>query len=135
MSVETLKELDDFFRSMRQAYNARDLKAYRSHCWTDKRFVHLDVSGRIDHGWGTYEEVLDQEFRYLDKVSLELKDLNFNVFGEQYAVASGGWKIVQVDPDGRAVEQSGRASFALVRMRDDWKIVQQHYSADAAAEL
>ncbi len=35
MSVESLKELDDFFRSMRQAFNSRDLKTFRSHFWTD----------------------------------------------------------------------------------------------------
>ncbi|MBK8979538.1 MAG: nuclear transport factor 2 family protein [Planctomycetes bacterium] len=130
MSVETIKELDDFFRSMRQAYNARDLKAYRSHCWTDKRFAHLDASGRIDVGWGTYEEILDQDFRYMDKVTLELKDLAFNVLSDQFATAYGIWKVVQVDPDGRTVERSGRVSFSVARMRDDWKIVHQHFSAD-----
>lgn len=135
MSVETLKELDDFFRSMRQAYNARDMKSYRSHCWTDKRFVHLDVSGRVDSGWGTYEEMLDQEFRYLDKVTLDFKDLQIQAVGDQFAVASGGWKLVQVDPDGRTVEREGRVSFAAARMRDDWKVVQQHFSADATEEI
>src|SRR5690606_19017362 len=58
MSVETNKELDDFFRSMRQAYNSRDLKLYRSHFWTNERFVNLDASGRVDLGWGSYEEIL-----------------------------------------------------------------------------
>jgi hypothetical protein len=60
MSVESLKELEDFFRSMRQAFNSRDLKTFRSHFWTDKRFQNLDASGRHDRGWGAFEEVLDQ---------------------------------------------------------------------------
>lgn len=129
MSVETHKELDDFFRSMRQAYNSRDLKLYRTHFWTNERFVNLDPSGRIDAGWGAYEEILDQEFRYMEKVTLELRDLRMTSF-DSAAIAQGEWRIVQIDPDGREVEQSGRASFTLVRVRDDWKVVQQHFSAD-----
>ena len=68
MTVENVKELEDFFRSMRQAFNSRDLKTFRSHFWTDKRFINLDASGRLDLGWGAFEEVLDQEFRYMDMV-------------------------------------------------------------------
>ena len=128
MSVESYKELDDFFRSMRQAYNNRDLKLLRSHFWTDNRFVHLDASGRIDRGWGSFEEVLDQEFRYLDVLKLEFKDLGFQIFGDQFASVTGLWKSTQVDPEGREVCQSGRAQFAVVRMGDDWKIVSQHFS-------
>lgn len=130
MSVETLKELDDFFRSMRQAFNGRDVKLYRTHFWTDKRFVHLDASGRIDRGWGAYEELLDQEFRYMDKATLELRDLEFAVFEDRFATVIGFWKASQIDPDGRTVEQEGRCTFTLARVRDDWKIVHQHFSAD-----
>ena len=131
MSVEAVKELDDFFRSMRQACNSRDLKLYRSHFWTDKRFQNLDASGRIDDGWGAYEEILDQDFRYMDKVTLEFRDLKFQVFGDDFASVIGFWKVDQVDPDGRSIEQSGRVSFTASRMRDDWKIVHQHFSVDA----
>ncbi|MBL8726069.1 MAG: nuclear transport factor 2 family protein [Planctomycetes bacterium] len=134
MSVESLKELDDFFRSMRQAFNSRDLKTFRSHFWTDKRFQNLDASGRRDRGWGEFEEVLDQEFRYLESVKLELKDLDFQVFEDQFATVIGGWKLSQVDPEGRAIEQSGRCTFSLCRMSDDWKIVAQHYSPLSAEE-
>ena len=128
MSVESLKELDDFFRSMRQAFNSRDLKTFRSHFWTDKRFQNLDASGRRDRGWGAFEEVLDQEFRYLDSVKLELKDMDFQVFEDEFATVVGGWKLSQVDPEGRNHEQTGRCTFSLCRMSDDWKIVAQHYS-------
>jgi len=135
MTVEAVKELDDFFRSMRQAYNSRDLKTYRSHFWTDKRFQHLDPSGRVDDGWGSYEEILDQEFRYMDKVTLELKDLKFNVFDDNFASVTGGWKVGHVDPEGRSIEQAGRVTFTVARIRDDWKIVHQHYSADGEAPV
>ena len=128
MSVESLKELDDFFRSMRQSFNSRDLKTFRSHFWTDKRFQNLDASGRRDRGWGEFEEVLDQEFRYLETVKLELKDLDFQVFDDQFATVVGGWKLSQVDPDGRTHDQTGRCMFALCRLSDDWKIVAQHFS-------
>ncbi|MBM3961638.1 MAG: nuclear transport factor 2 family protein [Planctomycetes bacterium] len=128
MSVESLKELDDFFRSMRQSFNSRDLKTFRSHFWTDKRFQNLDASGRRDRGWGEFEEVLDQEFRYLETVKLELKDLDFQVFDDQFATVVGGWKLSQVDPDGRNHDQTGRCTFALCRLSDDWKIVAQHFS-------
>ena len=50
------------------------------------------------------------------------------------AIAQGEWRVVQIDPDGREVEQSGRASFTLVRMRDDWKIVHQHFSSEPLEE-
>ncbi|MCA8942386.1 MAG: DUF3225 domain-containing protein [Planctomycetes bacterium] len=130
MSVELTKDLDDFFRSMRQAYNAQDMKLFRSHFWTDKRFVNLDPSGRTDHGWGSYEEILDQEFRYMDSVKLELKDLDIQIFDDSFGTASGEWRIEHVDPEGRGVEQSGRVTFSVVRIRDDWKIVQQHLSTD-----
>lgn len=129
MSVEQTKELDDFFRSMRQAYNAQDMKLYRSHFWTDKKFVNLDPSGRTDHGWGSYEEILDQEFRYMESVKLEVKDLAINVYDDQFGTASGEWRIEQVDPEGRAVDQTGLVTFTVVRIREDWKIVQQHYSS------
>ena len=122
MSVESLKELDDFFRSMRQAFNSRDLKTFRSHFWTDKRFQNLDASGRRDRGWGEFEEVLDQEFRYLDTVKLELKDLDFQIFEDQFATVVGGWKLSQVDPEGRNHDQTGRCTFSLCRLSDDWKI-------------
>jgi len=128
MSVETYKELDDFFRSMRQAFNSRDLKLFRSHFWTDKRFVNMDAAGRIDKGWGSYEEVLDQEFRYLDALKLELKDLGYQIFDDQFASVTGRWRCTQVDPDGREVSQGGRVSFSVARIGDDWKIVTQHYS-------
>ncbi|MEM7204548.1 MAG: nuclear transport factor 2 family protein [Planctomycetota bacterium] len=128
MSVESYKELDDFFRSMRQAYNNRDLKLLRSHYWTDNRFVHMDAAGRIDKGWGSFEEVLDQEFRYLDVMKLEFRDLGFQIFEDQFAAVSGLWRSTQVDPEGREVCQGGRANFSVVRMGDDWKIVSEHFS-------
>ena len=128
MSAESYKELDDFFRSMRQAFNSRDLKLYRSHFWTDKRFVHMDAAGRIDVGWGTFEEVLDQEFRYLDVLKLEFKELSYQIFDDQFASAAGRWRSTQVDPDGREVSQAGRATFSVARINHDWKIVSQHYS-------
>jgi ketosteroid isomerase-like protein len=129
MSVETQKELDDFFRSMRQAYNSRDVKTFRSHFWTDKRFVHMDASGRVDEGWGAYEEVLDQEFRYSDMLKLEFKDLKIQVFDDQFASVTGQWRSTQVDPEGRSQEHAGRVTFAVARIGDDWKIVHQHFSA------
>ncbi|MBK8096307.1 MAG: DUF3225 domain-containing protein [Planctomycetes bacterium] len=128
MSVESLKELEDFFRSMRQAFNSRDLKTFRSHFWTDKRFQNLDASGRRDHGWGEFEEVLDQEFRYMESVKLEIKDTEIQVFEDQFATAVAAWKLTQIDPEGRGVEQNGRATYSVCRMGDDWKIVAQHYS-------
>lgn len=129
MTVENVKELEDFFRSMRQAFNSRDLKTFRSHFWTDKRFINLDASGRLDMGWGAFEEVLDQEFRYMDMVKLELKNLEIQIFEDQFASVVGSWRATQVDPEGREMDQTGRSTFSVVRMGDDWKIVSQHYSA------
>ena len=134
MSVESHKELDDFFRSMRQAFNSRDMKLYRSHFWTDKRFVHQDAAGRTDSGWGSYEEVLDQEFRYLDVLKLEFKDLSIHVFEDRFATVAGRWQNTQVDPDGREACHGGRANFSVVRLNDDWKIVSQHYSLSTDEE-
>ncbi len=128
MTVESTKELEDFFRSMRQAFNSRDLKTFRSHFWTDKRFLNLDASGRLDNGWGSYEEVLDQEFRYMEVVKLELKDLEFQIFDDQFASVVGSWRSTQVDPEGREMSQNGRSTFSVVGMNEDWKIVAQHYS-------
>ncbi len=128
MSVESLKELEDFFRSMRQAFNSRDLKTFRSHFWTDKRFQNLDSSGRHDRGWGEFEEVLDQEFRYLDSVKLELRDQDYQVFEDQFATAVSTWRLTQIDQEGREIAQTGRCTFAVCRMGDDWKIVAQHFS-------
>ncbi len=128
MSLESNKELEGFFRSMRQACNSCDIKAYRAHFWTDKRFVHLDASGRTDIGWGAYEEVLDQEFRYLDTFRMELVDLNFQTFEERFASVSGNYRLTQVDPEGREASQQGRVSFAVVKFKEDWKIITQHFS-------
>ncbi|GDY00903.1 hypothetical protein LBMAG49_02320 [Planctomycetota bacterium] len=131
MSVESIKELEDFFRSMRQSFNSRDLKTYRSHFWTDKRFQNLDSSGRRDRGWGAFEEVLDQEFRYLETVKLELKDMEIQVFEDQFATAVGGWRLSQVDPEGRGNDLGGLCTFTICRMGNDWKIVAQHFSSMA----
>lgn len=128
MSLESQKELDDFFRSMRQACNSRDIKSYRSHFWTDKRFIHLDSAGRTDEGWGAYEEALDQDFRYMDTIRMELKEPKFQIFDDQFAVVATNYSMTQVDPSGREVTQEGRASYTVVRMRNEWKIVSQHYS-------
>ena len=128
MSLESQKELDDFFRSMRQACNSRDIKLYRSHFWTDKRFIHLDSAGRTDEGWGAYEEALDQDFRYMDTIRMELKESKYRVFEDQFAVVAANYSLTQVDPSGREVTQEGRASFTVVRMRSEWKIVSQHFS-------
>jgi ketosteroid isomerase-like protein len=131
MSVEAHKEIEDFFRNMRQAFNSRDIKAYRAHFWTDKRFVHFDASGRIDVGWGAYEEFLDQEFRYMETLKLELKDLVIQVFGDDFASTHGQWKLQQIDAGGREQAVYGRATFTLHRIGSDWKIVSQHFSAGA----
>ncbi len=72
--------------------------------------------------------MLDQEFRYLESVKLELKDLDFQIFEDEFATVVGGWKLSQVDPEGRNHDQYGRCTFSLCRMSDDWKIVAQHYS-------
>ena len=134
MTLEINKELDGFFRSMRQACNSCDIKAYRSHFWTDKRFVHMDASGRTDIGWGAYEEVLDQEFRYLDTFRMELTDLNVQVFEDRFASASGNYRLTQVDPEGREASHKGRVSFSVAKIKDDWKIVSQHFSEDRNGE-
>ncbi len=134
MSADSNKELDDFCRSMRQAYNSRDIKLYRSHFWTDKRFIHQDASGRTDLGWGAYEEILDQEYRYLDTVKLEFKDLHYQVFDDRFATIVGEWQVVQVDPGGRENAQGGRCSLSCSRFGDDWKVVHQHYSLGTDSE-
>lgn len=131
MSVEAQKEIEDFFRNMRQAFNSRDIKAYRAHFWTDKRFVHFDSSGRIDVGWGAYEEFLDQEFRYMEVLKLEIRDLDVQFFGDEFATAHGLWKLQQIDAGGREQAAFGRATFALNRTGNDWKIVNQHFSPGA----
>ena len=99
MSVESLKEVDDFFRSMRQAFNSRDLKTFRSHFWTDKRFSNLDASGRRDRGWGAYEEVLDQEFRYLETLTMELKGIDADVARRLLDEAGGRVKSAVADTE------------------------------------
>lgn len=129
MSEQNHKEIEDFLRSMRQAYNTQDMKAFRGHFWTNSQFVHLDASGRIDEGWGSFEEVLDQEFRYLDSVHLTMRNANVRSFDDRYALATTEWKLSQVDPGGRAQDIGGRASFSLVRFGKDWKIVAAHYTA------
>jgi ketosteroid isomerase-like protein len=134
MSLETNNELEGFFRSMRQACNSCDIKAYRSHFWTDQRFVHLDASGRTDIGWGAYEEVLDQEFRYLDTFRMELVDLHFQVFEDRFASVSGNYRLTQVDPEGREASHRGRVSFSVAKIKDGWKIVSQHFSEDRNGE-
>ena len=69
MNPEIVREIEDTLRAMRQAFNSQDMKSYRNDFWTNPRFLHVDSSGRVDKGWGAFEEVLDQEFRYLDKVN------------------------------------------------------------------
>ena len=128
MATEAHKSIDDFLRSMRQAFNARDLKSYRSHFWTDTRFVHLDASGRTDIGWGAFEEVLDQEFRYLDAIKLELKAPKVQVFEDRFGSVVAEWKTTMVDATGRNNEASGRVTYVIYRFDDGWKIVTAHYS-------
>ena len=114
--------------------DAAALRGGGTSIWTDKRFHHLDASGRRDRGWGAFEEVLDQEFRYLETLKMELKDLDCQIFEDQFGTAVATWKLTQVDPEGRNHEQNGRCTFALCRMSDDWKIVAQHFSPMTAEE-
>ena len=69
---------------------------------------------------------------------MELKDLDCQTFDGQFATAIATWKLTQVDPEGRNLEQHGRCTFSLSRVSDDWKIVAQHFSPlsaeNAAAE-
>ena len=65
---------------------------------------------------------------------MELKDLDCQVFEDQFGTAVATWKLTQVDPEGRNHEQNGRCTFALCRMSDDWKIVAQHFSPLSAEE-
>lgn len=129
MSPEIAREIEDHLRSMRQAFNGQDMKAYRNHFWTNPRFLHIDSSGRVDKGWGEFEEVLDQEFRYLDKVDLTIREPSVQVFDDKFAVVFCEWRLVQVDPGGREQDTGGHASFSLVRFGKDWKIVKSHYAA------
>jgi uncharacterized protein (TIGR02246 family) len=128
MVIEAHKSIEDFLRSMRQAFNARDLKAYRSHFWTDTRFVHLDASGRTDLGWGAFEEVLDQEFRYLESVKLELKSPKIQTFEDRFSFVVAEWKTTVVDASGRNSDATGRVNYVLYRFDDGWKIVNAHFS-------
>jgi len=131
MNPEQINEIEDFLRSMRQAFNSRDMKSYRAHFWTNPKFIHLDASGRLDHGWGEFEEVLDQEFRYLDSCQLTLKDLRIQLFDGAYSSVVGVWKLVQVDPSGHEQESHGRMSYSLVKFGKTWKIVTAHYATTA----
>ena len=60
--------------------------------------------------------------------------LDCQVFEDQFGTAVGTWKLTQVDPEGRNHEQSGRCTYSLCRMSDDWKIVAQHFSPLSAEE-
>jgi ketosteroid isomerase-like protein len=82
----------------------------------------------MDEGWGSYEEVLDQEFRYLDSVQLTMRNTQVCSFDDRYALATAEWKLAQVDPGGRSQDIRGRASFSFVRFGKDWKIVAAHYT-------
>ena len=79
-------------------------------------------------------QTLSSEFRYLDAVKLELKDLDFQSFDDQFATAIGCWKLAQIDPEGRSHETTGNCTFALARLSDDWKIVSQHFSPMSGEE-
>ncbi len=129
MSPETLREIENQLRDLRQAFNNQDLKTFRGFFWTNPRFLHLDPSGRLDQGWGAFEEVLDQEFRYLDRVQLTFRNPQIQVFEERFATITTEWSLLQVDPTGEERESGGRASFSMVRFGKDWKIVMAHYSS------
>ena len=128
MNLETIREIEDLLRSMRQAFNNLDIKSYRNHFWTNPRFLHVDASGRVDKGWGAFEEVLDQEFRYLEKVNLTIREPSIQVFEDRFAVVFAEWRLNQVDPSGREQETGGNATFSIVKFGKDWKIVKAHYA-------
>lgn len=129
MNPAATKEIEDFLRSMRQAFNTQDMKAYRQHYWTNSRFRHIDASGRMDEGWGAFEEVTAQEFRYLDSVELSMRNPEAQIFDDRFASVITEWRLVQVDPGGRAGELGGKASFTLVKFGKNWKIVTSHFTA------
>jgi uncharacterized protein (TIGR02246 family) len=134
MANESIKEIEDFLRTMRQAFNSRDLKAFRGHFWTDTRFVHLDPSGRLDQGWGAFEEVLDQEFRYLESVKFELRSPKVQSFDDRFVIVVAEWRNTVIDAGGRDVESTGRVTYVLYRFNEGWKIVSDHYSPFVAEE-
>lgn len=129
MNPEIVREIEDTLRSMRQAFNNQDMKSYRNYFWTNPRFLHIDSSGRVDKGWGAFEEVLDQEFRYLDKCDLTIREPDVQVHDDRFAVVFAEWRLVQVDPSGREQDTGGNSTFSLVKFGKDWKIVKSHYAA------
>lgn len=128
MSAAIVREIEAFLRSLRQSMSSRDIKAYRGHFWTNRAFVHVDVTGRVDHGWGAHEEVIDQEFRYMESVQLTLKEPQVHGHGEDAITVVAQWKLDQVDPGGRELSVAGVVSYVVVRMNGDFKIVLAHYS-------
>ncbi|PIE22560.1 MAG: hypothetical protein CSA62_11930 [Planctomycetota bacterium] len=128
MSAAIVREIEAFLRSLRQSLSARDIKAYRGHFWTNRAFVHVDITGRIDHGWGAHEEVIDQEFRYLESEQLAFKEPQIHGHGDETFTVVAQFKLDAVDPGGREQSTTGVASLVIVRMSGDFKIVLAHYS-------
>ncbi len=130
MSSGTIKAIEDRLREIRQAFNSQDLKTFRSYFWTNPKFLHIDHSGRLDQGWGAFEEALDQEFRYLDNVKLSFKNPRIQVFEDKFSSVVLEWNLLQVDPTGQEVETGGHLSMALVLFPGkDWRVVTSHFTS------
>ncbi len=129
MSAALIREVEAFLRSMRQAMASRDMKAFRQHFWTNHNFLHLDSTGRLDRGWGAYEELMDQEFRYMESLNLSMRDPLIHEVASDVVTVACYWKLDQIDPGGREKSLGGLANYVLHRIAGDWKIVQAHYSA------
>jgi ketosteroid isomerase-like protein len=67
----------------------------------------------------------------MEVLKLELKDLQVQVFGEDFATAHGLWRLQQIDAGGREQAVDGRVTYTMHRSGNDWKIVNQHFSAVA----
>jgi hypothetical protein len=128
MSAAIVREIEAFLRSLRQSMSARDMKSYRGHFWTHRNFVHIDSTGRVDLGWGAHEEVIDQEFRYMESIQLAMKEPQIHSHGDDAITVVSPWKLDQVDPGGREQSTEGTCSLVIARMNGDFKIVLAHYS-------
>lgn len=111
------------------AFNARDYETYATLCTDDVEayagvYTPLRFDGKA--AWLAFVRGLEERFAM---VTQEQRHVTVRTYGPDTAVSNGYFVFSTVTKDGVSEAQSGRQSFTLVKVADQWLVANLHFSA------
>jgi uncharacterized protein (TIGR02246 family) len=96
--------------------------------YTEDYMVTVRVPARISTRAENEARFKDPNFRRGTIESLTNDDVKVRVYGDDTAIATGSWKRVSKDADGKDTSASGRFTRVWVKQNGKWLLAAAHYS-------